>query len=137
MKMMKKTARFICMLCSVICVFTLANAGGVTKAVEIEERYTGISKLFVGIDISDYGIASCYGSATGRSGYYVDLTLELQQDGETIKEWHASGTGFVEIDKIYAVASNHDYQTVVTATITTSEGTEIIEPPLESPVYSF
>lgn len=59
------------------------------RAVEVEPRYTGIISLSATLDINSGGQVSCYGYVSPRSGYSVDLEMELQRDGRTIKSFLA------------------------------------------------
>lgn len=98
-----------------------------TQAAGIEPRFTGISSLSSGLSISSNGGAKCSGVAIVRSGYTVDLTVELKQDGNTIKTWTASGSDRVSAGGTYYVMSGHEY--VVTTTAEVYEGRTLVESP--------
>jgi len=95
-------------------------------AESISPRYTGISTLSSAINISSIGGATCTGTVTLRSGYTVDLTVALKQDGTTIKTWTASGSGTICAGNTYYVASGHEYFVRTTATVYNSDG-KIVE----------
>ena len=137
MTMKKCATRSLSAICAVICILSSLCVSVSASEPKVELRYTGISSLFTEIDISDSGRATCYGYAAGRSGYSVDLTLELQRDGRTIKKWSNNGTGEVEITETYFVTSGHDYQTIVSATVTDSRGNEFVESPSKSTVFHY
>lgn len=120
-------------------IFALSTFGVqvAAKEPEITPRYTGISLLAASLDISSSGCASCYGYVNTNSGYTAVLTVELQQDGDTIKTWSASGTRDFEILKDYWVASGHDYQVIVTATVRNSSGLIVGTPSIDSQVVEF
>lgn len=100
-------------------------------------RYTGISELTATLSMSSAGGAKCKGSAEVRSGYTVDLTVELKQDGYTIKTWTNSGTGTVSASGTYYVMSGHEYVVTTTAEVKDSNGRIIETPSKDSLVSSY
>ena len=112
---------FICVLLTVLTVLPAANAKTMDET-EISPRYTGISKITAGLTISTKGYAQCLGEVRSRSGYSAFLTMELQQDGTTIKSWTKSGEGLCSISEGYTVTRGHSYQVIVTAEVTNSKG---------------
>lgn len=113
--------------------YLTASATGTTK---VEPRYTGISNLTTSLSISANGGASCSGSVIARSGYTTDVTVELKQDGTTIKTWTASGSGAVSAGGTYFVMSGHDYVVTTTADVY-KNGTLIESPSKDSPSKSY
>ena len=104
--------------------------------VQVEPRFSGISQMSSALTISSTGGANCKGSAIALSGYTVDLTVELKQDGVTIKTWTSSGSGTVSAGGTYYVMSGHDY--VVTTTADVYSGKTLIESPSkDSPERSY
>lgn len=83
----------------------------------VEPRYTGIFNISPTLNISTSGAASCYGAVMVRSGYTADLTVELKQDGTTIKTWTDSGSGSIRVQGTYYVISGHDYVVTTTAIV--------------------
>ena len=125
------------MLCLVISTpVTTAAAKNVDEPM-IQPRYTGIFQFAVDLDISSSGYASCYGYVAPSSGYSVDLTMELQRDGTTIKSWTASGSTTFSMDKGYYVTKGHDYQVVLTANVKNSKDITVSTPSLTSNVVSY
>lgn len=102
-------------------------------AYAVEARYTGVSRLDSTLTISSKGAASCQGSATVRSGYTADVTVELKQDGTTIKTWTNSGSGTVRAGGTYYVESGHNYIVTTTATVYDSNN-KVIEKPFKDSV---
>lgn len=100
-------------------------------------KIRSISCIVFQLLISSTGKASCYGYVEPYSGYSVNLTVELQRDGDTIKTWTGSGSSDFAIDKIYYVTPNHDYQVVVTANIRNSNGVLVGTPSVKSTVQSY
>lgn len=130
---MKKSKR----VRSVVSLFLILGAfmasAAMAQASEIQPRYTGISQLSTGLRITSAGAAICDGSVDLRSGYTVDLTVELKQDGTTIKTWTASGVGsdVVSAGGTYYVASGHKYVVTTTAVVYDKNG-NVVESPSEN-----
>lgn len=103
----------------------------------VELRYAGVSRISSTLNISSSGAASCSGQAIIRSGYTADLTVELQQDGTTIKTWTDSGSGTLSAGGTYYVTSGHDYIVVTTATVYDSNGNYVESPSGNSPTKSY
>lgn len=137
MKSKKNVGRILSI--ALLLVFALATFGAEAAATETEvtPRYTGVSTLAASLDISKGGCASCYGYAKVLTGYTADLRVELQQDGDTIKTWTASGTKDIEVVKEYWVASGHDYQVVVSATVRNSSGKIVDTPSITSRMVKY
>ncbi len=106
--------------------FTIVQAAGV------EPRYTGIFQLRSTLNISTSGAASCTGKVSLRNGYTADVTVELKQDGRTIKTWTKSGDEVVSTGGTYYVASGHDYVVTTTASVYDEDGTLVESPSLDS-----
>jgi hypothetical protein len=100
----------------------------------VEPRFTGIAQLYVDLNISSVGRANCYTRVTPKDNHSVDVTMELQRDGTTIKTWTASGSELFAIDKFYYVTPNHDYQVVVTAEVRNANNVLIETASVESDV---
>lgn len=94
----------------------------VAQASEVMPLYIGIGSITTGLTISDDGKATCDGTVVLRSGYTADVTVELKQDGTTIKTWTASGNMRVPAGGIYYVASGHLYIVKTTADVYDSDG---------------
>ena len=62
---------------------------------------------------------------TGVTVLYADINIS------------SNGTGEVEITETYFVTSGHDYQTIVSATVTDSRGNEFVESPSKSTVFHY
>lgn len=107
------------------------------QAVQIEPRYTGITGLSTVLTISASGGAKCGGEVIALSGYTADLTVELKQDGTTIKTWTASGTGVVSAGSTYYVKSGHDYVVTTSVEVYTSSNTLVCTASKDSPESSY
>lgn len=106
-------------------------------AAQAVSRYTGISELTAALSMSSAGGAKCKGTAIVRSGYTVDLTVELKQDGETIKTWSDTGSGVISAGGTYYVMSGHEYVVTTTAEVKDSNGRIIETPSKDSLVSSY
>lgn len=125
------------LLAMAMLVSVLAASAGTALAaepVQSEPRYTGIILLSSTLSISSSGGANCKGSAEVRSGYTADVTVELKQDGATIKTWTSSGSGTVSAGGTYYVMSGHGY--VVTTTANVYKNGSLIESPSKDSLKS-
>lgn len=120
------------MMASMLCVSAAA-----TQQPTVEPRYTGITQLYVDLEINSAGKASCYTRVTPKSGYSVDLTMKLLRDGSAIKTWSASGEGIFSMDKVYYVTPGHDYQVTVSADVWNSSGKLVETPTIQSDVHAY
>lgn len=137
MKSKKNAGRLLSVALLLIFALSTFGAEAAAKEKEVSLRYTGVSTLAASLDISNSGYASCYGYAKVLTGYTADVMVELQQDGDTIKTWTASGTKDIEVLKNYWVASGHDYQVVVTATVKNTSGIIVDTPSITSQIVTF
>lgn len=94
----------------------------VVQASEVMPLYIGIGTISTGLTISDTGRAVSDGKVILRSGYTADVTVELKQDGTTVKTWTSSGSMTVSAGGTYYVASGHLYIVKTTADVYDSEG---------------
>lgn len=107
------------------------------SAQAVEPRYTGISQLITSLTISSKGAALCKGEVTVNAGYTADLTVELKQDGTTIKTWTKTGSGTLRISETHYVMSGHDYIVTATATVYDSNNRVIEMPHKNTPQKSY
>lgn len=137
MKTKNNVRRLLSVVLLLLFALTTVRVEAVAKETEITPRYNGVSSLAASLDISKSGCASCYGYVKTLDGYTATLTVDLQQDGDSIKSWTASGTKAFDILKEYWVATGFDYQVVVTATVKNSSGRIVDTPSIESQVVPF
>lgn len=109
----------------------------ITSVSAVQPRYIGIVRSVPTLTISSSGAASCKGRTTLTSGYSADVTLELQQDGDTIKTWTTSGTGALSIDKVYYVVRGHDYTLKLTVEVYNSSGTLVESPSITTDPWEY
>lgn len=101
----------------------------------ISPMYEVISNIYISLDISSSGKASCFADVNTSPAYSCDLTVELQERSgsswTTIKTWTATddGTGYTYVDGIWYVTPGA-YRLKVTAEITNSSG-RLVEDPVE------
>ena len=137
---MKKTIMRSLLTLLLLCTVMLPSFSVQAVPVEtsmIDPRLTGIANMGAVINISDKGWATCAGNVTPKTGYSVDLKVELQQDGSTIKSWTGSGSRFFEVHNRYLVSSGHDYEVKVTATISDSRDHVVATEVLYSGVWTY
>ena len=133
---MKKlfTKTFTLALCIVIAA-TVTIVGA--EETEIMPRFVGINMQAAGLTINEYGRATCSCSVIVKTGYSVDVTMTLEQDGVAIKSWTGSSTSRVDLSNPYYVSSGYDYQVIVTTRVSTSQGSYLCSYTTESPVKSY
>ena len=125
---------FTLALCIVIAVsVTVASA----EETRVTPRFVGIDMVVAGLTINEYGRATCSCSVLVDTGYSVDVTMSLEQDGVAIKSWTGSGTSRVDMSNPYYVTSGHDYQVIVTTRVSTSQGSYLCSYTTESSVESY
>ena len=101
----------------------------------ISPRYEVISNVYISLDISSSGKASCYADVNTSPAYSCDLTVELQEKSgsswTTIKTWTATddGTGYTYVDGTWYVLPGA-YQLKVTIEVYNSRGV-LVEDPIE------
>lgn len=103
----------------------------------VTPRFVGINLVVSGLTINEYGRATCSCSVLVDTGYSVDVTMTLEQDGVAIKSWTGSSSISVDMSKPYYVTSGHDYQVIVTTRVSTSQGSYLCSYTTESPVKSY
>lgn len=136
---MKKV--FLKMLCLILCLTAVASVTVVSaeESTAIMPRLTGIDAQAVDLSISANGRADCWCLIFVDTGYSVDVTMTLEQDGTAIKTWTGSGSSGsrVELDKSYYVIKDHDYQVVVTTRVKTAGGSYLLSYTLESNIEHY
>jgi len=121
---MKKPIRQMLSLFFALCIIlTTATTALAAQPPEVAPMYIGISNIYAHLKISSVGRASCGATLFNDGDYTVDVTMELKQDGTTIRNWSfTTDTGVNSFQKDYYVASGHDYVVIVTALIKNSGG---------------
>ena len=120
--MVKKICTTIFMLDALIAVTVNANAEQISRNT-IQPRYVGVATVTADLTISSSGRANAYGKVIVSPGYTVDMTVAIHQDSNgSIKSWSTSGSGILEINRNYYVASGHDYHVVVSVNVYNSSG---------------
>ena len=134
--MKKLFVRTLCMVAMFAMLISTAVVADAAEESGIMPRLTGIDSQAVILEISDSGRADCWCLVLASSGYSVDVTMALEQDGIVIKTWTGSGTT-VELSKSYYVTKGHDYQVVVTSRVKTLGGLYLLSYTLESQIESY
>lgn len=132
--------RFVAIVLCVIIVMSFTAIGVVAdetdpSAGSISPMYEVIYNVYISLDISSSGKASCYADVNTSPAYSCDLTVELQEKSgsswTTIKTWTASddGTGYTYVDGTWYVLPGA-YQLKVTIEVYNSRGV-LVEDPVE------
>lgn len=124
-------------VCCMVTVTTFATP--TVSAVEMQPWYVGIDSVTPELKINSSGQASITVTTQPSSGYSVNLAIDLQRDGKSIKSWTASATypDIVLFEKTYFVTKGHQYQVVTTATIKNSSGKVVSSPTSSSKSVSY
>lgn len=90
-------------------------------------RYTYIKLLTANLTINESsGISTSKATCYSLSGYTVEIECKLQQQTgsgwTTLKTWTATGNGYANINKDWAVSSGHTYQVYITYRIRNTAG---------------
>lgn len=134
--MKKLLVRTLCLITMFAMLFSTTVVAGAAEGSGIMPRMTGIDAHATDLVISDSGRAACWYLVYATSGYSVDVTMALEQDGVVIKTWTGSGTT-VELSESYYVTRGHDYQVVTTSRVKTSGGLYLLSYTLESDIESY
>lgn len=126
----------LCLVTLFAMLITTTVVAGAAEESGIMPRMTGIDAHAVNLEISSTGRADCWCAVYATSGYSVDVTMELEQDGTAIKTWTGSGTT-VQLPKSYYVTKGHDYQVVVTSKVKTLGGLYLLSYTLKSDIKSY
>lgn len=110
----------------------------VAHALAVMPRYKEIANITSSLIISETGRATCEGKAAmWEDDFIVTVTVELKQDGETIKTWTSTGTGIIPAGGIYYVPKGHTYVVTTTVTVCDADGNEIESPSVDSPIKNY
>lgn len=132
--------RFVAIVLCVIIVMSFTAIGVVAdetdpSAGSISPMYEVIYNVYISLDISSSGKASCYADVNTSPAYSCDLTVELQEKSgsswTTIKTWTATddGAGYTYVDGTWYVLPGA-YQLKVTIEVYNSRGV-LVEDPIE------
>ncbi|KAF5065286.1 hypothetical protein [Oscillibacter sp.] len=138
--MKKAIVRISALIFALCClVTTSAFAVSSTSVDTIQLRYTGIDSVSPYLTISSKGYATCNVVVQPSNGYSVDVTLELQQDGTSIKSWSGSATypKTLSLGDSLFVVKGHSYQVVANAVIKNSSGRVVSSPTSSSKIVSY
>ena len=133
--MSKKIYRVLSSIVMTFCVLTASLSASATAdgGSSIQPFWVGLSSLKADLIISASGVAGCDGEVKVKSGYTADVTMELQRSTnlvtwETVKSWNDSGSGTLELNKLYYVATGYYYQVKVSANVYNASGALIESP---------
>lgn len=126
-------------LCLILCmvIMTMVTVVSADDSLGIMPRFVGIDAQVANLTIDGNGRASCGCSVLVDTGYSVNVTMSLEQDGTPIKSWTGSSTSRVDMSKPYYVTAGHSYQVVVTTRVSTAGGSYLCSYTEYSPVKSY
>lgn len=112
-----------------VCTLLLSLALPVSAAVidPVQPCFAYIRSTYVSVSVNQsMGIANCYADCSANSGVTIVISGTLQQnknnEWEDVKSWVRTGSGFVSLDKQWAVYSGYQYRLYVTYKIYNSAG---------------
>lgn len=110
-------------------------------ALPVTTNWDHLSKIVSELSISNYGIASASSSATFYDGDSISIEMNLQQlkssGWTTIKTWKGSGTIRCDVAGSWAVYSGYDYRVESIARVYDSNGNELEEGKVYSPIKHY
>lgn len=127
---------FVKLLCLALCLTLVAVVAVAAETPGVMPRLTGIDLQTANLEINDYGRAGCGCSVLAKTGYSVEVTMALEQDGHEIKTWTGSGSR-VDLGKTYYVTEGHDYQVVATTKVKTSGGLYLLSYTIGSQIVHY
>lgn len=140
--MKKKLIPFLS-LAVVLCILLSTVAFATSEKRVIQPRWTSISEIATGLDISLSGKATCYTSVALYSTSNCTCTIEMvlqQSDGsgwDDIKTWTVSGGRNTDIEKNWYVESGYEYQVESTTYVYDADGDLVETAVTHSPIDSF
>lgn len=121
---MRRVLAIICILAIVLSMQIPVLAAENENA--ISPRYSYISALSAGLNISNTGIAACSAGCVIDNGDSLVLTCSLQRyNGSTwttVKSWSATAARSTVLQKSYAVYSGYTYRVRTTCSVYNSNG---------------
>lgn len=105
------------------------------KLVHCQEE-TGMGLYNVAVTMRNYnfnidsnGTATCYSNATIRTGYTVQVVMQLQQKGtgmwKTVQSWNGTDDSFVVLDETHQVEKGYNYRLMVVYIAYDSDGNKV------------
>lgn len=132
---LKKRVRSVIAVVMALCLLvTGVSASAVNEATEegasVQPRWAAVVTMYAGLDFNWLGGAKCTGGVDLENGFTGNLTVTLQRSAdefrwEDIKEWTATGSGTISIDKTYYVVSGYYYEVKVSVDTYNAAGTYI------------
>jgi len=139
----KKKLLPILSLIMALCILLSTISFAANEEYMIQPRWTYISEIATGLDISIYGKATCNTSvslyASSNCTCTIEMTL-LQSDGfgwDDIKTWTVSGDRTTDIEKNWYVDSGYEYMVESTTYVYDSNGNLVESATTTSPIDSF
>lgn len=127
----------------IVCILLSMASFAASQESMIQPRWTYISEIGTGLDISLSGKATCYTSVALYSSPSCTCTIEMilqQSDGSgwsDIKTWTGSGGRNTDIEKSWYIESGYEYQVESTTYVYNSDGDLVETAVTYSPIDSF
>lgn len=107
-------------------IFANPNMLEITSQEAPTPYWSHVDKMSVGLEISDFGIATASGGVGSIRGESVSLTVKLQQFKDskwvTLRTWEDEGIMAAALDADWAIAKGYSYRTYVTGNVYDANG---------------
>ena len=119
--------RFICLLSTLVILFSMAIPVFAAVPEEIQPLYTNIDTVGASLTINEtLGIATCTGRLFAKDIQPVKVIVRLQiyKDGywQTLKSWTGEGSWTIVVSKQYAIYSGYTYRVTTAGYVYDDDG---------------
>ena len=124
---MKKTrSRFLSLLLAVILIASAVPVQAASSDIA-PYRYDYVSSCAASLNITNRGLATCYGDISLRRGVNAEMTVTLYKSADKrnwdyVTSWDTSGSSILMIEKNYYVMSGYYYKAELSADVYNSSG---------------
>lgn len=124
---MKKTrSRLLALLLAVILIASVVPVQAASLDIA-PYRYDYVSSCAASLNITNRGLATCYGDISLRRGVNAEMTVTLYKSADKrnwdyVTSWDTSGSSILMIEKNYYVMSGYYYKAELSADVYNSSG---------------
>ena len=124
---MKKTrSRLLALLLAVILIASVVPVQAASSDIA-PYRYDYVSSCAASLNITNRGLATCYGDISLRRGVNAEMTFTLYKSADKrnwdyVTSWDTSGSSILMIEKNYYVMSGYYYKAELSADVYNSSG---------------
>lgn len=124
---MKKTrSRLLALLLAVILIASVIPVQAASSDIA-PYRYDYVSSCAASLNITNRGLATCYGDIRLRRGVNAEMTVTLykstdKRNWDYVTSWDTSGSSMLSLEKSYYVMSGYYYKAELSADVYNSSG---------------